>query len=202
MTVTVLAIDPGPERSAYVLYDGERGVRDFQQMQNLELLTYLKIERHLLKLRLAIEGVQSFGMPVGREVFDTCIWIGRFIEAFGGSHTIVYRSDVKLHLCRSARAKDPMIRQALIDRFGPGRDKAVGKKKTPGPLYGIASHCWSALAVAVYWHDTHGADYWHKLESSANGNGESASAEQDEIIPLRRNRPEKKGKKRRKAKAR
>ena len=62
---------------------------------------------------------------------------------------MIYRKDVKLHLCGSPRAKDSNIRQALIDRFGPGKEKAIGLKKTPGPLYGVKSHVWAALAVAV-----------------------------------------------------
>jgi len=55
------------------------------------------------------------------------------------------------------RAKDANIRQALIDRYGPGKDKAIGQKKTPGPLYGFKSHEWAALAVAVTWMDQQGA---------------------------------------------
>jgi hypothetical protein len=43
------------------------------------------------------------------------------------------------------RAKDPNVRQALLDKIGP-----VGTKKNPGPLYGVSGHGWSALAVAVY----------------------------------------------------
>ena len=67
------------------------------------------------------------------------------------------RRAVKLHLCGSARAKDTNIRAALIDRFGGtgGRRAAVGLKASPGPLYGIRSHEWAALAVAVTWHDQH-----------------------------------------------
>jgi len=42
------------------------------------------------------------------------------------------------------KAKDANIRQALIDKLGP-----VGTKKSPGPLWGVKSHIWSALAVAV-----------------------------------------------------
>jgi hypothetical protein len=150
MFASVLAIDPGPEQSAYVVLDkgnpcGE-GI-----VSNDELRSMV---RRLDCPELAIEGIACYGMPVGKETFDTCIWIGRFIEAHGGRHTLVYRPEIKQHLCRSARAKDANVRQALIDRFGPGKDKAIGKKASPGPLYGIKSHCWSALAVAVTWWDT------------------------------------------------
>lgn len=155
-TLSVLAIDPGPTESAYVIVDGER-VTEFGFMSNDDLLYDLGFVMHKAEC-LAIEGMQSFGKPVGKEVFTTCIWIGRFIERCTLSHTLVYRSEVKLHLCHSTRAKDPMVRQALIDRFGPGKAKAIGLKKTPGPLYGLNGHCWSALAVAVYWLDTHACE--------------------------------------------
>jgi hypothetical protein len=62
------------------------------------------------------------------------------------------RATVKAHLCRSAKAKDSNVRQALIDLFG-GKENAIGTKKTPGPLYGISGDVWAALAVAVTWYD-------------------------------------------------
>ena len=70
--------------------------------------------------------IASYGMPVGKEVFDTCVWIGRFIEAFDLEYEYVYRKDEKMNLCHSMKAKDSNIRQALIDRFGE-----VGTKKKP-----------------------------------------------------------------------
>lgn len=150
----LLAIDPGNEQSAYVLFDGVR-VQEFDIVDN-DVLIYRDV-MHAAP-RLAIEGVACYGMPVGKEVFDTCIWIGRFMQKFGACATdIVYRGDVKMHLCQSMRAKDPMVRQALLDLFGPGREKAIGTKKNPGPCYGISSHCWSALAVAVTWWDKNAA---------------------------------------------
>lgn len=102
---------------------------------------------------LAIEMIASYGMAVGSEVFDTCIWIGRFIQAWNGPYTQVFRKDVKMHLCGQTKAKDANVRQALIDRFGPGKDKAIGTKKNPGPLYGISGDIWAALAVAVTHYD-------------------------------------------------
>ena len=60
---------------------------------------------------------------------------------------------MKLHLCHSARATDANIREALLDRYGPGKEKAVGRKAAPGPLFGVSKDIWSALAVAVTFSD-------------------------------------------------
>ena len=145
----LLAIDPGPAQSAWVEY-WNGAVFGCGIVENDAILDRLRP----LDAELAIEGIACYGMPVGKETFDTCIWIGRFIQAHGGQHTLIYRPEIKHHLCRSARAKDANVRQSLIDRFGPGKEKAIGTKKNPGPLYGIKSHCWSALAVGVTWWDT------------------------------------------------
>lgn len=143
----ILALDPGNEASAWcVLVDGKPFESGYQP--NDEVRAKLKgwgTEGWLL----AVEMIASYGMPVGREVFDTCVWIGRFVESWGGEHQLVYRKDVKLALCGTFRAKDANIRASLIDRFGPGKDKAVGTKAHPGPLYGISGDVWAALAVAV-----------------------------------------------------
>jgi len=95
---------------------------------------------------LAIEMFASMGMVVGREVFETCVWIGRYIECWRDPDAVrlVYRRDVKLHLCGQARAKDKNVSQALKDLLGP-----QGTKKAPGPTYGVSSHAWAALGVAV-----------------------------------------------------
>lgn len=153
----LVAIDPGPTESAYVLYNGDRPTR-FGKVLNEELLAWLRSWDHnsgpfLYADHLAIEMIASYGMAVGREVFETCVWIGKYLEAAGRAEsTLVYRRDVKLHLCGQARAKDSNVRQALIDRYG-GKDKAIGKKATPGPLYGVSADVWQALAVAVTWSD-------------------------------------------------
>lgn len=149
----VLAIDPGNEQSAYVVLGEQGNLHSFAKLPNHSVLHNLPGMRDAnLVDALAIEMIASYGMPVGREVFETCVWIGRFIEAWGGPYTLVYRKDVKLHLCGQPRAKDSNIRQALIDRYG-GKDRAVGKKATPGPLYGVSADVWSALAIAVTFAD-------------------------------------------------
>lgn len=147
----ILAIDPGPEKSAWVLYDGTRPIA-FAKDGNDELLCKIRCRADVAWDELVIEQIAAMGMAVGAEVFETVFWSGRFIEANGGPWNRVKRHEVKMHLCGNTRAKDANIRTALLDRFGPGKEKAVGTKKHPGPLYGIAGDCWAALAVAVtYW---------------------------------------------------
>lgn len=153
----LIAIDPGPEKSAVVRYDGD--IQSKAILSNGDMLLLLEGNVMLFEGKvmaadsLAIEMVASYGMAVGRTVFETCVWIGRFIEAWGGPWKYVYRKDVKIHLCNSMRAKDSNVRQALMDRYGSTRQKAIGIKKRPGPLYGFSKDMWSALAIAVTAHE-------------------------------------------------
>lgn len=141
----LLAVDPGTAESGWCLFDGSR-VLESGVAGNPAMIERIGVS---VADELVIEMVASYGMPVGREVFETVRWIGRMQQAWRDPDAVrlVYRGDVKLHLCGTPRAKDPNIRQALIDRLGP-----VGAKKCPGPLYGVKSHAWSALAVAVTAH--------------------------------------------------
>lgn len=151
---SILAIDPGNEQSAWVLY-ADGSPKSFGKEDNADLLylNYRVDPRGVApRFPLAIEMIASYGMPVGAEVFETCVWIGRFIQAWGGPWSFVYRRDVKLHLCGSSRAKDGNVRQALLDRWG-GKKAALGNKASPGPLFGFKADVWQALAVAVTYSD-------------------------------------------------
>jgi hypothetical protein len=153
--MTTLAIDPGTTESGWVLFDGERVV-DSGVLSNGEMLEKVIFHAHWIHgaETLAIEMIASYGMPVGREVFETCVWIGRFVQVWRTPEAVrlVYRKDVKLHLCGSPRAKDPNVRQALIDLFpatGGGKCPQIGIKSKPGPLFGVSTHAWPALGVAI-----------------------------------------------------
>lgn len=146
----ILAIDPGCSQSAYVLLSDGTPIRH-AKIPNTELLSFV---RHGWPLDgpLAIEMVASYGMAVGKEVFETVLWIGKFAEAWehrGGTVQLIYRRDVKLFHCQTSRANDSNIRAALIDRYGGNRERAIGVKRAPGPLFGIRADEWSALAVAL-----------------------------------------------------
>ncbi len=151
--MTIIGLDPGNEKSAIVDYDQRsKAIIESHYTENANLIAWLR--RSYCGQTLVIEMIASYGMPVGQEVFETCVWIGRFAQAWGlGSEAqVLYRKDVKLHLCGASRAKDANVRAALLDKFGGS--KACGTKKTPGPLYGISGDKWAALAVAVTWAET------------------------------------------------
>jgi hypothetical protein len=148
--LTILAIDPGTTESGWCLFDCgavlESGVMSNEAMRDA-------IRRSPADV-LAIEMIASYGMPVGREVFETCVWIGRFAQVWKQPDDVefVYRKDVKLHLCGTTKAKDPNVRQALLDMFprtGGGKTPQIGTIKQPGPLYGVSTHAWPALGVAI-----------------------------------------------------
>jgi hypothetical protein len=143
----LLAVDPGTTHSGYVTLRPDNTISTAAVITNQDMLA--AIEHWGLSYPqsdLAIEMIASYGMPVGAEVFETVLWIGRMYQAYRGENApmLVYRRDVKLHLCGNARAKDANVRQALIDLIGPH-----GTVRNPGPTYGIKSHMWSALGVAA-----------------------------------------------------
>lgn len=145
----VLAIDPGTEQSAYVLWDGV-SILDKGIVPNRDIL-YGIYEGRWVADACYIEQVASYGMAVGETTFRTVYWYGRFAEAWyvnsepAQEAALVPRKEIVRHHCFSNKATDANVRQALIDRIGP-----QGKKKEPGPTFGISSHTWSALAIAVY----------------------------------------------------
>lgn len=148
--MNILAIDPGTTDGAYVVWDHDsKKIVDKNILANDKLLEFIRQQQFTKEV--FIEKLMCYGMPVGAETFETAYWIGRALEICdqrGVKATLVTRLEVKVHHCHSAKAKDGNVRQALLDRLGP-----VGTKRQPGPLYGIATHLWSALAIALYAND-------------------------------------------------
>jgi len=139
----IMGIDPGNEKTAIVIID--KGKIVFHELDLNKQISFILKNKELPK-NVGIEMISSYGMPVGQSIFETCLWIGRFVEILVSCNIIpvlIYRKDVKMELCNSVRAKDGNIRQALIDRYG-----APGTKKKPGITYGISKDKWAALGVA------------------------------------------------------
>ena len=159
----ILAIDPGNMQSGYVLveHDGEeiRRVLEVGKVDNTDIFRVLRTSISPDGVDVAIEMIAGMGMPVGQEVFDTCVWIGRFWEAattktWAQAVRKIYRREEKLYLCGSLQAKDANIRQALVDRYAPGQPNyGKGTKQKPGFFYGFSADMWAAMAVAVTYFD-------------------------------------------------
>jgi hypothetical protein len=160
----ILALDPGTTNTGVVELDFEQGTDDGVPdihscaiMPNAQVLDYIRGQDSLADV-VACEQVRSYGMAVGKEVFETVTWCGRFQEAVLGQWTAgipwlyVPRLSVKLHLTGSPRAKDANIRQAILDRYpatGGGKTPQVGTKSQPGPLFGVKSHIYAAIGVGL-----------------------------------------------------
>ena len=139
----IVAVDPGSESSGVVLFDPvcSEPVVYAAKVENDHLLAWLHAKaipydvagwHHLTGPHvLVVEMMRARGMPFSNDEMRTLVWLGRFIEAWRGEWAEVYRQDVKLHLCGSAKARDANIRAALIDRFG-GKDAAIGCKRARG----------------------------------------------------------------------
>lgn len=150
----ILAIDPGTIDSGIVVWNG-RQVLEAKKISNQDVIEYIKFNAEIDFDEIVIEEIRSYGRTVGQEIFDTCVWCGRFDQLW---HDIsekesyfIPRIEVKKHLCHRHIANDAEIRQVLIDRFGP-----KPTKKHPNLVYGkykLKKDEWQALALAVTWYD-------------------------------------------------
>lgn len=151
----LIAIDPGTTQSGVCVFEGAR-IADAYVEDNSLLVRQLSLAHRCIDTQptVVIEMIASYGMAVGKETFETCVWIGRFMQVceFGITAHRMFRKDVKIHICGTTKAKDANIWQAILDRYG-GKAAAIGKKNEPGPLYGVKSHARAALAVGLCWLD-------------------------------------------------
>lgn len=149
----ILAIDPGCTESGFCLID-ERTYKPlvYDKILNEKLLEKLKT---LEITTLVIEMIASYGMPVGEEVFETCVWIGRFMEQSPTKNIHrIKRLEVKMNICHSSKANDATIKHALIDRFAYNvRNYGKGTKKDPGFFYKFRADIWAAYAVGITYLD-------------------------------------------------
>lgn len=173
--MNVLAIDPGNEESGVVVLSTtpNKDILYKNKILNLELIKALpELIRVYDVKRVGIETVSSYGMPVGQNTFDTCIWIGILIEKLKGLGVLsrlVFRKSIKMHFCGSVRATDSNIRQALVNRFGEDNTK-----KNPNPFYvsdgasWMNGDIWAALGLAVYLTEPHDIPLKNEAEMEKN----------------------------------
>ena len=155
--MNLLAIDPGNEESGWCVIDTDflKPIK-FGKNDN-EFVELMIRENGPFLQKVVIEDIASYGMAVGREVFDTCKEIGRLgllAEQQNVPVAYIYRRDEKLYICGSPRANDANIRRALIDRFAlHDLKQGKGTAKDPDWFYGFRADMWSAYAIAVTYLD-------------------------------------------------
>jgi hypothetical protein len=164
----IVAIDPGERESGIVLFNADTdSVAAHHVLSNddaLEILTQLWEFNY--EAVLVIEGATPYGSPLKSELIETLEWSGRFKQRWldlGGRVEKVTRTAVKKHLLGRVSGKDAEVRGMLMERWG-GEHAALGTKASgkgknritaaPGPLSGLKTHEWAALAVAVTYADT------------------------------------------------
>ena len=161
----ILAIDPGNIQSGYAILKTDKN-------DITEIVEHGKIDNEKLREKmkdkgwnrginmLAIEMIAHYGqsMAAGATTFETCVWIGRFMETAERDMNLcedkdmfrIYRREEKINLCGSMRAKDSDITTALTDRYTPGeKNFGKGTKANPGFFYGVAADIWQAIATGV-----------------------------------------------------
>ncbi len=101
----ILGLDPGTEETGWALYCPGEGISSGIE-KNANMLTMIQRWEVIDPVRLAIEMISSYGMPVGREVFETVWWIGRFTQAW---HTPIRcaSSTARTSSCTCAAARGP-----------------------------------------------------------------------------------------------
>jgi hypothetical protein len=142
----ILGIDPGPTETAFCVANDDYTILSADKVANKMLIASLK-NNSLPYKEAVVESLQSFGMPVGREVFETAYMIGRLqqrLEDEGLIVTLYPRQEYAHSICGTGKISDSILRQALLLRFGGDkRGEPLNKLKGSSDLR-------SAYAVAVY----------------------------------------------------
>lgn len=152
-----LAIDPGPETCGAALYDADarRVLWSDKAASVRDLCDHLWLPSTGTPWRthdtlVLIERVQSYGIA-GAHLLLTSESVGRLwrsAEAGGHEVRLVPRRLVCQALDVSGAGKDRQVAAACRAILGP-----PGRKADPGPTYGVTSHAWQALGLALAYHE-------------------------------------------------
>lgn len=156
----LLSVDPGTEQSGWSEWNVHKGLEGCLAMgispnEHIREKIYSDSADFLV-----IEDIVSYGQVMGQSTIQTIMWIGRFIESFMPRQTnLMSRRVVKQWLTDAVNTKDKNVNQVVLDRMGGFKST----KKRPNPMMPLpyphpSSHEWSALALAITWMETEGAD--------------------------------------------
>ena len=151
-----LGIDPGPTTHGAVLYDDveRRVVWSSKAATRVDLYELVVAYAPDLVVIERPAAMGAIGSGVVGHMLDTAWTAGRLAEWLADHATVhtMTRRKVLRHLgvLSGKGAADSRVRAACIaDHETPGGMPAVGRKGSPGPLYGVSSHAWQALGLVL-----------------------------------------------------
>lgn len=158
----VLGIDPGPQTHGAVVYDTDarRVLWSSKAITSYNVIEWLILER-MKPDAIVIErpaAMGALGVGIVGHMLDTAwqagaLW-GQLWQVWKRApHTMTRREVLRaLGVLSGTGSSDARVRAACIaDHETPGGPPAVGRKATPGPLYGVSSHGWQALGLVLAW---------------------------------------------------
>lgn len=161
----ILAIDPGTSKSAYCMMRTDYSIISAAKVDNDDALKLVKIGEYDGLVIECMEARHVQNGVIGAETYDTCYWIGRYMQAAidrGKPVNRVYRADERKRLVPTKKNKlpphpstvgqsaDAQIRATLIRRFAKHDLKnGKGKAACKDTFYGFHADMWSACAVGV-----------------------------------------------------
>lgn len=152
----ILAIDPSYKGSTYILTEGIKPVEFEIVADNNHLLAYLD-ENQTRFDKVLIESMSSYGQIVGRDVFDTLVWIGRIQQKaidLRYDTIIYYRKAIVTWHCGIARGGDTGVRKSLIGKYATHDFKSgKGTKNNRDFFYGFHADIWQAFAITAYYYE-------------------------------------------------
>lgn len=172
----LLGIDPGPETHGAVLYDSRARrvlwaskaatpeqlwewfhVHDGLDDVSVLLSEACDFDRPFTVVIERPAAMGAIGVGVVGHMLDTAWEAGRLAQVALGADCPTYtmtRREVlrSLGVLSGKGSADSRVRAACIaDHETPGGPPAVGRKASPGPLYGVTSHAWQALGLVLAW---------------------------------------------------
>jgi len=146
----IMGIDPGTSCSGIALVKDNYIVIDSRKIYSSEVENFI---RNTSPNIVVCESIQSYGMAVGMEIFETCFWIGEYRQVCRQCSIPFHlypRPEYARAIAGVQKVTDSVLRQALLLRFG-------GDRKGE-PLFKLkgSTDQRSAFAVAVHHLDKSG----------------------------------------------
>ena len=146
--MTIIGIDPGPEFSALVEWDGEKFI-DKAYMLNVDILYHLSV---VSPCTIGIEQIRGYGLSVGNSTFDTCFWSGKFAlqgEMCKSKVFMIPRIDVLTHFNIPRKGSDRWLKEKLVDEYPTTFKQAKRNKSGSLSVKGWNDHHYAAFGIAI-----------------------------------------------------